>query len=340
MSEVEIRPLDVADDEALAAWHATYLVADTYGREHPTPWMLEEMRADLRGDRPAEKHLAFGGHVDGQVVSVGLVELPQKENRHIAWTSVWTHPEHRRRGYGSVLLEHAADLARAEGRTTLSTEAATPYDGPADGSGHPDADFLTRRGFTVDIGDVKRVLDLPVDAALLDRLAGEAAPHHDRYTLRQFAGPVPQDIIEPFGALIGSLMVEAPMGEVAREFEVMDEERIRADERVFAESGRTKYTTVAIAPNGDVAAYSELVVPRHDPGRVYQGGTLVMPEHRGHRLGLATKVHNLRWMQAQEPGRELVITWNAEVNKHMIGVNEQLGFRPVERLVEFHRPLD
>ena len=188
MAELDIRPLDVADDDALVAWHATYLAADNFGREYPTPWMLEEVRADLRGDRPAEKYVAFGGYVDGQVVSAGVVELPQRENRHIAWTSVWTHPEHRRRGYGSAMLEHAAGLARADGRTTLSTEAATPYDGPADGSGNPDADFLTRRGFTVDIGDVKRVLDLPVDDALLERLAAEAAPHHADYTLRQFAG--------------------------------------------------------------------------------------------------------------------------------------------------------
>jgi GNAT superfamily N-acetyltransferase len=339
MAELDIRPLDVADDDALVAWHATYLAADNFGREYPTPWMLEEVRADLRGDRPAEKHVAFGGYVDGQVVSAGVVELPQRENRHIAWTSVWTHPEHRRRGYGSAMLEHAAGLARAEGRTTLSTEAATPYDGPADGSGDPDADFLTRRGFTVDIGDVKRVLDLPVDDALLERLAAEAAPHHADYTLRQFAGAVPDDILVPFGALIGSLMTEAPMGELQREVEVMDEERIRADEKIFEESGRRKYTTVAIAPDGDVVAYSELVVPKYDPGRVYQWGTLVAREHRGHRLGLATKARNMQWMQAEEPDRKLVITWNAEVNEHMIGVNERMGFRPVERLVEFQKPL-
>ena len=30
-------------------------------------------------------------------------------------------------------------------------------------------------------------------------------------------------------------------------------------------------------------------------------------------------------------------TWNAEVNEHMIGINERLGFRPVERMGEFQK---
>ena len=88
-----------------------------------------------------------------------------------------------------------------------------------------------------------------------------------------------------------------------------------------------------------MVAYSELVVPTYDPERVYQWGTLVRREHRGHRLGLATKVHNLRRFQEQRAGRSAVFTYNAEVNRHMIAVNEALGFRPVGRLGEFQKQL-
>jgi hypothetical protein len=34
-----------------------------------------------------------------------------------------------------------------------------------------------------------------------------------------------------------------------------------------------------------------------------------------------------------------VHTWNAEVNTHMVAVNDALGFRPVEYLAEFQRRL-
>ncbi len=80
-------------------------------------------------------------------------------------------------------------------------------------------------------------------------------------------------------------------------------------------------------------------MPRHDPGMVFQWGTLVHPDHRGHRLGMATKVANLAWVQREAPGRERVYTMNAEVNQQMVGINEALGFRPVERHVSLLKRL-
>jgi GNAT superfamily N-acetyltransferase len=336
---MRILPLDASDAGQMAAWHATYHAAHVFGRECSTPWMLEEMRADFLADRPGELTLGFGGYVDGVLVTTGLVQLPLKDNLSLASVEVNTHPEHRNRGYGTAMLEHLLDFARENGRSTATTEAATPYPGPVDGSGHPNADFLLHRGFEFSLTDVMRVLDLPVDEAFLRRLAAEAAPHHADYRLRHFTGRVPDDIVEPFGALIGTLATEAPTGTLELENEVMDEERIRADEKMFEASGRTKYTTVAVAPDGTMAAYSELVVPKYDPGRVYQWGTLVRKEHRGHRLGMATKVHNLALLQKELPGPALLVTYNAEVNGPMIAVNEAMGFRPVERLGEYHRKL-
>jgi GNAT superfamily N-acetyltransferase len=184
-------------------------------------------------------------------------------------------PDLRGRGYGSAMLDHVVDVARGHGRARMVASVHTPYDGPADGTGHPDRDWAARRGFELDISNVVRVLQLPV----------------------------PDDILEEFGRLVGALMVEARSGQVDGEHEVMDLERIRSDEAVFEASGRVKYTTVAGARDGRLAAYSELVVPRHDPRHVYQWGTLVRPTHRGHRLGRATKVHNLRWAQQEAPDR-------------------------------------
>ena len=337
---MDIRPLDAADPAQMAAYHATYHAADTYGREYSTPWMLEEMRAEFLARRTGDRSCGVCGYVDGEVVCVGRLHLSLKDNLHLADVEVHTRPDRRRHGLGSAMLEHLTALARAEGRRTLATEVSTPYDGPADGSGHPSVDFFTHRGFTFALGDVMRVLDLPADTDRLRRLADEAAPHHRDYTLRRFRGPVPDDILEPFGRLVGSLGTEAPMGEMELEPEVFDEERIRSDEAAFAASGRTKYTTIALAPDGDVVAYSELVLPAHDPGRAYQWGTLVQPRHRGHRLGLATKVANLLWLQEEDPATRLLVTFNAEVNAPMVAVNEAMGFRPVERMVELQKKLD
>ena len=336
---MQIRPLDAADPAAMAAWHASYHAAHVFGQDYPSPWMLEEMRAEMLGDRTGERLEPYGLYVDGLCVSTGFLELPMMDNRHLARVEVATHPDHRGRGYASALLEHLTAVAVSHGRSTLNADAAWSVHGRPDGVGTPHADFLTRHGFSFSLGDVKRALDLPVDDALLERLAAEAATPHRDYRLRDFVGPVPEDLLDEFGALIGSLITEAPMGDLDFEPEVFDATRIRADEKVFEASGRTKYTTVAVAPDGALVAYSELVVPSYDPEHVYQWGTLVRPAHRGHRLGLATKVHNLRRFQAGESGRSLLFTYNAEVNTHMIGVNEAMGFRPVQRLGEFQKRL-
>lgn len=340
MSELEITPLDPHDEAALKAYHAAYYEADTFERPHAAPWQLHEMRVDLTASRPGESSHPWLGTVDGVVVAVGMMTLPLKDNTHLAFLRPWVPPAHRRRGYGSAMLEHlVAECARA-GRKQILSDTHVPYSFPEDGRGHPDADFAYARGWSFDMCDIVRVLPLPLPEGLLDRLEAEAAPHHQNYELRQFRGPVPDDIVEEFGELVGSLMVEAPSGEVQLEQEVLDVERIRADEARLEEAGRVKYTTVALDRTGRPVAYTELVVPCHDPGMIFQWGTLVAPEHRGHRLGMATKVANLRWVLAEETDRDRVYTMNAEVNDNMIAINEALGFKPVERHVSLMRKLD
>lgn len=336
---LSIRAIDPRDDAELAALHATHLASQTHGRPHATPVMLEEMTARLRGRSVGERHQVYGGYLGDELVVGGFLELPLLDNTEQAWIGVDTRPERRRQGHGSAMLTHLLDAAREHGRSVVGAQAAYPFDGPADGSGHPDAEFLRRHGFEFSLGEVQRVLDLPVSTDLLDHLVTEAAPHHAGYSIRQVRGPMSEELIDSFGELIGQLVVEAPMGELEFEAEVYTRERIRADEEVFEASGRTKYTTLALAPDGRCVAYSDLVVADHDPGRVYQWGTLVSPEHRGHRLGMATKAHNLRWLQGERPDLRQVTTWNAEVNTHMIAVNERLGFRPVERTGEFQLKL-
>jgi GNAT superfamily N-acetyltransferase len=336
---VEITPLDPHDDAALAAYHAAYHAADVFERPHAAPWQLVEMRADLTKPRTGEAFHPWVGTEDGVVVAAGMLVLPLKDNKDLSDLRVWVPPRHRRRGFGSAMLAHLVEESERAGRHQLVAAAHVPYDAPEDGRGHPDADFAYARGWSFDMCDIVRVLPLPLEDGLLDRLGAEAAPYHRDYELRQFQGRVPDDLVEAFGELVGSLMVEAPSGEVALEHEVLDVERIRSDEAVMEAAGRVKYTTVALDGDGTPVAYTELVVPHNDPGAIFQWGTLVAPAHRGHRLGMATKVANLRWVLEEAPERDRVYTMNAEVNDAMIGINEALGFRPVERHVSVHRKL-
>ena len=199
--------------------------------------------------------------------------------------------------------------------------------------------FLVRRGFALGLVDVQRQLRLPVADALLDDLAAAAAPHHAAYTLRSWVGPVPDELVGGWVDLSSSLMTEAPSGDIVREPESADVAAYRAEEATIARQGRTKLNTVALDADGLPVAYSDIAVDLHDPGTAYQWGTLVRRADRGHRLGLAVKVATLRLLQRASPGSTRVITWNAEVNDHMVGINAALGYRPTEWMGEFQKHL-
>ena len=78
--------------------------------------------------------------------------------------------------------------------------------------------------------------------------------------------------------------------------------------------------------DGRLVASTELHVPREQPRRAHQGATLVLSEHRGHRLGARIKTAVLRELAATLPEVRRVSTYNAESNRPMVAVNEALGF--------------
>ena len=61
-----------------------------------------------------------------------------------------------------------------------------------------------------------------------------------------------------------------------------------------------------------------------------QDDTLVMPEHRGHRLGLRLKLANLEILESEYPGRTAIHTWSAIDNAAMQRTNRTFGYVPVE----------
>ena len=337
---MDIEQINPRNEPALAAWHTTVVAADVHGREDTaTPWKLPEVQAELE-DQTDVVRLVFAGIEDGRTMVVaGQIGMSLRHNLQQADVAVFVRPEHQRRGHGSRMLAHLETVARGHGRSVLNAEASWPYAGPADGAGSAGAGFLGAHGFRFGIGDVMRSLDLPVDDRLLADLAAEAAPHHAAYNLRSWVGRVPVELEVGWADLVSSLMVEAPVGDMERERESADVDELRRRQATIEAQGRTLFNTVALDPDGWPVAYSNLATSIHDPDNAFQWGTLVRGEHRGHRLGLAVKVANLRLFQSTAPVATRLRTWNAEVNTHMVGVNEQLGFRPVERLGEFQKRL-
>ena len=125
------------------------------------------------------------------------------------------------------------------------------------------------------------------------------------------------------------------MGHLQLEAATYTRERLRDLESRRRQLGLFTGTNVAVAPDGSLAGYTQMSGSR-DQAAIFQWDTLVRPEHRGRRLGLAMKIANLRWLQTRHDA-SIVHTWNSEVNAPMLAVNRAMGFRPVEYLGEWQR---
>jgi GNAT superfamily N-acetyltransferase len=81
--------------------------------------------------------------------------------------------------------------------------------------------------------------------------------------------------------------------------------------------------------SGEFVAFTSLAYPNAADGRaVGQGYTMVLPDHRGHNLGMRVKINNLRLLADRTHGARRIVTGNAGENDAMLSINRALGFRP------------
>jgi GNAT superfamily N-acetyltransferase len=334
LGEMDVAEIDVHDDDLVRRFWEAGKEADEYGRPYATFWPLLSATVAFRAANNSMQQHPLAALEDGEVLGSNQVILPLLDNTHVAFMEILVRPAARGRGVGSALLDAGLELARAKSRSTVIIEVSMPLAGSSEGR-----DFLERRGFTTGIVERHRVLDLPVDQHRLDALAASAAPHHADYRLETLGDVVPDEYTEGYCALQSAFNDEAPTGDLDIEPEAWDADRVRQTEARFREQGRHICSTVAFARDASMVALTDMSMSESQPSIGFQGGTLVLPEHRGHRLGLAGKVANLRRFQTAFPAVRAVHSWNAEENGPMVAINDTLGFRAVERLVEMQRKL-
>ncbi len=332
---MDIRPIDLASDELQTAYDVMRR-AELLGREDSPHWSYQEMSAAYRHADSGERQELLGGFVEGRLVALGYAFMPLLDNVEKAWVGVDVDPDQQRQGYGTELLAAITEILTADGRTLLVGETKLPF---AERETHGYRRFCERNGYEFSNVEVVRWLDLPVADDELEAWTAQAAERQDGYSIETYVNEVPEDLIPSLCTLMGQLGVDAPTGAVDWEEEVITPERFLEFRASLLEAGRTIYETLAVTPDRLVAAQSTLSVP--PPGRtdVSQWGTFVHREHRGRRLGLATKAANLQAMQTAHPDMKRIVTQNAETNDYMVSINVLMGFEPVEASTEMFRKL-
>ncbi|WP_091079926.1 GNAT family N-acetyltransferase [Micromonospora nigra] len=268
---------------------------------------------------------------DGVAVGHVWIRMPQLDNTENASGELVVDPAHRRRGVGRALLAYARRVALDHGRRRLisSTVGALPG-GPARSTAG--AAFAAAVGAQAALAEVRRRQDVTaLDRAALAALEAEARARSSGYRTVTFHGAVPEEYVADVARLESRLIGDAPMGDLIVEAEKVDGERLRQIERIRAARRRRQYHAGAVhEPSGRLVAWTMIDLGPSETWHAWQEITIVDPDHRGHRLGLLVKVENLRYVLAHEPALRAIDTWNAAANDHMVSINAQLGYQPVD----------
>lgn len=275
-------------------------------------------------------HRLFGVRVDGELVGCGVYEYLATDTES-CWALVSVLTEHRNRGVGTAILDRIERVARSDGRGKILSYFPSP-DAPGErieaptgfgsvAASNPEVLFATSHGFRLEQVERGSRLTLPVSVEF-------EAPAN--YRLHQWIGATPVEWLEQMAVLNTRMSTDAPTAGLEEPEDVVTVERqIELD----AASGRDPrsflFTTVEHIPTGVLAGYTCLAVPAQQDRAINQYATLVLKEHRGHRLGMLLKLANLDHLQRERPGHPSIITFNAEENRPMLDVNEAVGFVPM-----------
>ena len=277
--------------------------------------------------------------VDGHVVARGSLALPSGAVE--CWIAVSVLPGHRGRGIGTALYEQLERQAVDAGRTVVQNQTSfapgldgETLPGPGGFGAVPlelaSTRFLVSQGFS--LGQVGRMsaLALPLDPEeLRARLDSAAASASDYRTVTWF-GRTPPEWLDGMALLRTRMSTDTPNAGMEQSEDVWTAERVTAFDDLFEASPRVVVTTIAVhRETEDVAGYTELDVPAEPDRPVEQMDTLVLRDHRGHRIGMLLKLVNIRALGERFPDRTAIESMNAEENRPMLDVNEELGFEAV-----------
>lgn len=267
-------------------------------------------------------------------------------------------PAERRQGLATALLAFAERQMAARGRRIVMSwsdarsedrHPSGPVLVPPTGAGAFPADdasavMALRSGFElvqVDRQSVLHLVGVPdLVGGLMQREHAAAVVASGDYELQEWTDRCPEGLVRDYALLRQRMSTDPPLGGFAQEEESWDEGRVRREEEKSLAGGASSLVC-AVRHRGSGQLVGHTILERFGsrPAVVYQEDTLVLGEHRGHRLGMWLKAANLRRVLGQWPTAERIYTWNAEENTFMLDVNVALGFRPSGRTAGWQKLL-
>ena len=329
--------VDPHDESAFDRWFEVLHATDLERWPDGPGWQRAERLALARDTDGPEEHRLYVAEEGGTVLGVADLEFFRRENLHVGRVEIRVPRQHQRQGVGSALLAEVEREARSAGRSEVGGMDESPV---GTNYGESAAGFARHHGFSAAQPMARRRVAIPLSPETLAAFMADPRSTPSGYSLVTFSDRWPDEWIEDRCEMGRQMSNDVPVGDQELDEEVWDSDRIRQNEAAMEAQNRTKVTTVAQHDvSGRLVAYSDVVIPRGAPESSWQHDTFVMGEHRGHGLGFAVKLANMKAVSAQFPPMRYISTWNAAENEHMIAINEEMGFELISTSIYWLKKL-
>ena len=264
------------------------------------------------------RHQRVVAFADGNsAAAIGHAEFnTDAANANLAGVEITPADDHT----AAAVLAELLRLARADGRTSVI----------AWGDHTPAAHaFWTGLGAELRYTEQESRLDLAaVDPKLMAQwiAAGPAD-----LELVHWARRCPEERIDALVATANA-MNDAPTDDLEIADTVVDAAMVRAEIEARAARGLEYHGVLAVTSDGEAAGTTEVFVNRHRPAVSWQWSTVVLPAHRGRRIGRWVKAAMWQRLRATEPDVTALQTGNAASNAHMLAINIEMGFKPTHMM--------
>lgn len=344
MGAIRIDELAIPETAGAAGWD-DFAAASAVLNRAETKWFATPHRASSPEEdlphfqdphRPSRLFLARD---DARVVGTGWIDT-QQDDAATAWVYVTVDPDQEGRGIGRALMDAVEDAVRQTGHRKVIVYAPEfAMDGerrvPPTGHGSVPAAsrstrFMDARGYRLE--QVNRVSELALPVEGVDaKLRAAVARSGPDFALHSWIGATPERWRAGIATLYTRMSTDPPDGGLETPEDVWDAQRIAEEDarKERDDPRRMVVTAVEHVPSGVLAGYTEYSVPKEPHRAAQQYGTLVLEEFRGHGLGMLVKLANLDHLAQELPECPCAQTFNAEENRHMLDVNEAIGFVPI-----------
>jgi GNAT superfamily N-acetyltransferase len=275
---------------------------------------------------------------DGEMIGRIGIDLPLEGESTVAFWLIEILKAHWGLGIGSAALRLVERTAHEEGRTSLQSwaehpaapgEVLTPPTGFGEIPRDHIARFYERHGYSLEQVERNSAFDLRAPFDEVERLLAEAVAASTDYRVVRWVAPTPAEFVEGYAWMKSRMSTDAPSAALEFDEEKWDAARVALHDARYTDAGSTLQVVAAqhIA-TGELCAFNELVVPSDHTLASHQEDTLVLKEHRGHKLGTLVKCIGLIDWRERMPESPRVLTYNAEENRPMLDINEAIGFAP------------